>query len=155
MPAVTTWDLYEAVLDVRNFPGWAHGVRRVEIVEGPVGAGMVSEWEISFLGSRRKVSSILVEAEDPRFLRWTYEGSISGYGECAVEDLGYGALAEFRTELRPAEPALEKLMQSSFVRNAAFGHLKRCLARLGQAVSGSGEGVRTGPLAINPQLLSG
>lgn len=155
VPSVRARDLYEAVLDVRNFPSWAQGVRRVEIVEGPVGQGMVSEWEISFLGSRRKVSSLLVEADDPRFLRWTYEGSISGYGECAIEDLGHGALAEFRTELRPAEPALEKLMQSSPVRNATSRHLKRCLARLGQVISDNVEGVRTGPLAISPQLLSG
>ena len=146
MPAVTARDLYEAVLDVRNFPSWAQGVRRVEIVEGPVGQGMVSEWEISFLGLRRSVSSLLVEADDPRLLRWNYEGSISGYGECAIEDFGNGALCEFRTELRPTEPALEKLMRTLPVRNAAYGHLKRCLARLGQVVSGNGEGVRIGPL---------
>jgi hypothetical protein len=155
VPAVTARDLYEAVLDVRDFPSWARGVRRVEIVEGPVGQGMVSEWEISFLGARRRVSSLLVEADEPSFLRWTYEGSISGYGECAIEDLSYGTLAEFRTELRPTEPVLEKLMQSSPVRNATSRHLKRCLAQLGQVVSDNGEGVRTGPLAISPQLLSG
>jgi hypothetical protein len=115
VPAVTARDLYEAVLDVRDFPSWARGVRRVE----------------------------------------TYEGSISGYGECTIEDLSYGTLAEFRTELRPAEPALKKLMQSSPVRNATSRHLKRCLAQLGQVVSGGVEGVRAGPLAISPQLLPG
>jgi hypothetical protein len=154
VPAVTARGLYETVLDVRAFPSWARGVRRVEIVEGPVGPGMVSEWEISFLGSRRRVSSVLVEAEDPSFLRWTYEGAISGYGECAIENLGHGALAEFRTELHPAEPVLKKLMQSSAVRSAAYGHLKSCLARLGRVVSGGVEGVRAGPLATSPQLLS-
>lgn len=149
MPAATARDLYEAVLDVRSFPNWAPGVRRVEIVEGPVGPGMVSEWEISFLGLRRKTLSILEEADDPGFLRWTYEGSISGYGECTIEDLGYGALAEFRTELKPTEPALEKLMRALPVRNAASGHLKRCLARLGQeVVSGDEGGVRVGPLKV-------
>ncbi len=147
VPGGTAWDLYEAVLDVRGFPGWAPGVRRVEIIEGPVGPGMVSEWEVSFLGLRRKILSVLVEADDPGFLRWTYEGSISGYGECAIEDLGYGALAEFRTELKPMEPALEKLMRTSPVRNAASGHLKRSLARLGrEVVSGNVGGVRVGPL---------
>jgi hypothetical protein len=146
VPAVTARDLYETVLDVRNFPSWAQGVRRVEIVEGPVGAGMVSEWEISFLGLRRSVSSLLVEADDPRFLHWTYGGSISGYGECAIEDFDNGALCEFRTELRPTEPVLEKLVHTPPARNAAYSHLKRCLARLGQVVSGNGEGVRTGPL---------
>lgn len=143
---VRAGELYDVVLDVRRFPSWAPGVRSVEIVEGPVGPGMISEWEISFLGLRRSVSSVLVEADDPGFLRWTYEGSISGYGECAIEDLGAGALAEFRTELRPDEPALRKLMGTPPVRNAAHTQLKRCLARLGQIVSGSSQGVRTGPL---------
>ena len=147
VPSAAARDLYEAVLDVRSFPGWAPGVRRVKIVEGPVGPGMISEWEVSFLGLRRKILSVLEEADDPGFLRWTYEGSISGYGECAIEDLGYGALAGFRTELRPADPALEKLMRTLPVRNAASGHLKRCLARLGQkVVPGDEDKVRVGPL---------
>ena len=146
MVPVRARDLYEAVLGVRGFPEWAPGVRSVEIVEGPIGPGMVSEWEVSFLGLWRSVSSVLVEADDPRFLRWTYEGAISGYGECSIRDLGNVALSEFRTEIHPTEPALEKLMWSLPFRNAAYGQLKRCLARLGQAVSGGTEGVRTGPL---------
>jgi hypothetical protein len=140
-------ELYEVVLDVRNFPGWAPGVRRVELVEGPLGPGMVSEWEVSVLGLRWRISSTLVEAEAPRLLRWTYEGPVRGWGECAIKDRGDGALAEFRTELRPAEPVLEKLTSLLPARNAAHNHLKRCLARLGRAVSENGGGVRVGPLA--------
>jgi hypothetical protein len=135
------------VLDVRNFPGWAPGVRRVELVEGPLGPGMVSEWEVSVLGLRWRISSTLVEAEAPRLLRWTYEGPVRGWGECAIKDWGDGALAEFRTELRPAEPVLEKLTSLLPARNAAHNHLKQCLARLGRAVSENGGGVRVGPLA--------
>lgn len=132
---------------MRNFPGWAPGVRRVELVEGPLGPGMVSEWEVSVLGLRWRISSTLVEAEAPRLLRWTYEGPVRGWGECAIKDWGDGALAEFRTELRPAEPVLEKLTSLLPARNAAHNHLKRCLARLGRAVSKNGGGVRVGPLA--------
>jgi ribosome-associated toxin RatA of RatAB toxin-antitoxin module len=140
-------DLYEVVLDVRSFPGWAPGVRRVEVVEGPLGPGMVSKGEVSVLGLRRKISSTLVEAEAPRLLRWTYEGPVRGWGECAIKDRGDGTLAEFRTELRPAEPVLEKLTSLLPARNAAHNHLKRCLTRLGRAVSENGGGVRVGPLA--------
>jgi len=143
----TARELYEMVLDVRSFPGWAPGVRRVEVIEGLLGSGMVSEWEVSVLGLRRRISSTLVEAEAPRFLRWTYEGPVRGWGECAIKDRGGGALAEFRTELRLAEPVLEKLASSLPARNAAHSHLKRCLARLGRAVSENGRGVRVGPLA--------
>lgn len=138
--------LYEVVLDVESFPRWAPGVRRVEVVEGPVGPGMVSEWEVSILGVRRRVSSVLVEAESPALLRWTYEGLIRGWGECAIESWGDSTLAEFRTELCTTEPALEKLMRTLPIRNAATLHLKRCLTRLGQLVSGDGGRVLVGPL---------
>lgn len=131
---------------MRSFPGWASGVRRVEVIEGPLGPGMVSEWEVSVLGLRRRISSTLVEAEAPRLLRWTYEGPVRGWGECAIKDRGEGALAEFKTELRPAEPVLEKLTSSLPARNVAHNHLKRCLTRLGRVVSENGGGVRVGPL---------
>lgn len=131
---------------MRSFPGWAPGVRRVEVIEGPLGPGMVSEWEVSVLGLRRRISSTLVEAEAPRLLRWTYEGPVRGWGECAIKDRGEGALAEFKTELRPAEPVLEKLTSSLPARNVAHNHLKRCLTRLGRVVSENGGGVRVGPL---------
>ena len=132
---------------MRSFPGWASGVRRVEVIEGPLGPGMVSEWEVSVLGLRRRISSTLVEAEAPRLLRWTYEGPVRGWGECTIKDRGEGALAEFKTELRPAEPVLEKLTSSLPARNVAHNHLKRCLTRLGRVVSENGGGVRVGPLA--------
>jgi uncharacterized membrane protein len=137
--------LYDVVLDVRNFPSWAPGVRSVEVLKGPVGPGMVSEWEVSVLGLRRRISSVLVEAEDPRFLCWTYEGAISGHGECVIQDLGHGSLAEFKTQLSPAEPVLQGLARTLLAKNAARIHLKRCLARLGQIVSGDGDAVRVGP----------
>lgn len=72
--------LYEVVLDVRSFPEWAPGVRRVEVIERPGEAGMVSEWEVSFLGMSKTVSSVLEEAERPGFLRWNYGGPVEGWG---------------------------------------------------------------------------
>jgi hypothetical protein len=137
--------LYETVLDVRNFPRWAAGVRRVEVVQGPLGPGMVSEWDISFLGLRRRISSILEEAESPALLRWTYDGLVRGWGQCAIRDWSDGALAEFGTELWSVEPSLQKLMLTSLARNAASSQLKRCLARLGRLVSGDSARVRVGP----------
>jgi ribosome-associated toxin RatA of RatAB toxin-antitoxin module len=140
-------ELYEVVLDVRGFPDWAPGVRRVEVIEGSLGPGMVSEWEVSVLGLRRKISSTLLEAEAPRFLRWTYEGPVRGWGECTIRERGGGALAEFKTELRPAEDILEKLTVSLPARTAAHYHLKSCLLRLGRTVCENEGGVRVGPLA--------
>ncbi len=139
--------LYEVVLDVRGFPDWAPGVRRVEVIGGALGQGMVSEWEVSVLGLRRRISSTLLEAEAPRLLRWTYEGPVRGWGECTIRDRGGGALAEFRTELRPAEAILEKLTGSLPARTAAHNHLKSCLLRLGRAVSEDEGAIRVGPLA--------
>lgn len=72
--------LYEALLDVRNFPRWAPLVRRVEVIERPGEPGMVSEWEISFLGVSRKVLSVLETADAPGLLRWSYHGPLRGWG---------------------------------------------------------------------------
>jgi hypothetical protein len=142
---VPAWRLYEAVRDVRSFPRWAPGVRRVEVLEGPAGRGMLSEWEISFLGLKRRVWSVLEEDEPAEFLRWTYEGPITGWGECVIKSSGYGTLAEFRTALSPVDPRLQRLMRSAFVTDAAYSHLKRSLAQLGRLVSGDGGRVLVGP----------
>ena len=138
-------DLYEVLFDVQRFPSWALGVRRVEILTRAGEPGMVSEWEVSVFGMKRKIFSVLEEAESPAFLRWTYDGLVRGWGQCTIKDRGDGALAEFRTELHPTEPVLQKLMRMPAVKSAAPGHLKRCLARLGRAVSADGARVRVGP----------
>ena len=142
---VPAWRLYEAVRDVRSFPRWAPGVRRVEVLEGPAGPGMLSEWEISFLGLKRRVLSVLEEDEPAALLRWTDEGPITGWGECVIKSSGLGTLAEFRTALSPVDPRLQRLMQRAFVKDAAYSHLKRSLARLGGLVSGGGGRVVVGP----------
>jgi hypothetical protein len=143
---VTPRDLFEAVRDVRRFPEWAVGVRRVEVLNKPGQAGMLSEWEVSFLGIRKKVSSVLEEIEHFEYLRWSYDGPVTGWGECAIKEWADGTLAEFRTGLAPADPRLEGLMHSSLAKNAASGQLRRSLVRLGRRVSGDEGRVRVGPL---------
>jgi hypothetical protein len=149
-----THDLYDVVLDVRNFPAWAPGVRRVEVLEGYGEPGMLSEWEICFLGLRRKFLSVLQEAESPALLRWTYHGLVGGRGQCVIRQQGEGALAVFQTELWATEPHLKKLMRMCPAREAASTHLKRCLAQLGRMVSGDGRQVRVGSAeAIGQSLI--
>jgi hypothetical protein len=140
-------DFYRAVLDVRGFPAWAPGVRRVEVLSGEGEAGMASEWEIFFFGLRSRVRSTLEEAESPTLLRWTYDGPILGWGECSVTGFGGGALAEFRTALTPADPLLAGLMRSGTVQDTARAHLKRSLRRLGRFVAGDETRVLVGPIA--------
>ena len=139
-------DIYGVLLDVRSFPRWAPGVRRVEIVEGLAGPGMVSEWEVSVLGMRRKISSVLVTAEPHSLLRWSYEGPVRGWGECSMREQGNGTLVSFVTGLEPEDPSLAILMPAAPFQNAARAHLKRCLGRLGRVVSEDDGGIRVGPL---------
>ncbi len=146
VPSATAGDLYEALLDVRSFPRWAPGVRRVEILARVGEPGMVSEWEVSIFGLKRKISSVLEEAEPPTLLCWTYEGRIRGWGRCVIKDRADGALAEFETRLYPTEPILKKLMLMPAARSVTSIHLKRCLVRLGQVVSGDNAPIRVGPL---------
>lgn len=137
-------DLYEVMLDVRNFTTWAPGVRRVDVLEGYGKPGMVSEWEICFLGLKTRLLSVLEEAESPALLRWNYDGLVGGWGQCVITEQGESALALFHTELWATEPHLKKLMQMWPAREAASAHLKRCLARLGRMVSGDGSKVWVG-----------
>ena len=138
-------DLYEAVLDVRSFPRWAPGVRHVEVLARAGEPGMVSMWEVSVFGLKKKILSILEEAESSTCLRWTYDGPVRGWGQCSIKDWSDGALAEFRTELHPTEPILRKVMQMPATKSATSSYLRRCLVRLGRAVSGDGARVRVGP----------
>ncbi len=139
-------EFYGAVLDVRGFPAWAPGVRRVEVLSGEGGAGMLSEWEVSFLGLKTRVFSVLEETEAPSRLRWTYDGPVEGWGECSIDSVGDGALASFETALAPTDPLLAHLARGSSATNAARGQLKRALSRLGRLVSGDDARVRVGPV---------
>ncbi len=60
--------------------------------------------------------------------------------------LGDGAVAVFRTQLAPADPLLARLARGALATNAARGHLKRSLARLGRLVAGNEERVMVGPV---------
>ena len=144
-------DFFRAVLDVRGFPAWAPGVRGVEVLSGEGGPGMLSEWEVSFLGLRRRVPSVLEEAEAPHRLSWTYGGPVEGWGACSIKGSGDGAVAVFRTHLAPADPLLARMARGAPATNAARGHLKRSLARLGWLVAGSEERVLVGPVVEGRQ----
>jgi uncharacterized protein YndB with AHSA1/START domain len=144
--------LYEALLDVRNFPRWAPAVRRVQVLEGGPGPGMVSEWELSLLGVRKQVLSVLETADSTGRLRWTYEGPIRGWGACVLRERGTGTVADFSTELHIAEPVLERLLKKLPVRGMATSQLKRSLAGLGRMVSGDHEAER---VLVGPRQLAG
>jgi hypothetical protein len=147
-------DLYEFMLDVRNFPTWAPGVRRVEVLEGHGEPGMVSEWEICFLGLKRRFLSVLEEAQSPALLRWTYDGLVGGWGQCVIREQSESALALFQTELWASEPHLNQFMRMRTVHEAASTHLKRCLAHLGRRVSEDASQVRVGSAgAIGRNLI--
>jgi len=142
---------YEAVLEVRGFPAWAPGVRRVGVLSGEGGAGMLSEWEVSFLGFTKKVYSELLVAESPSRLRWSYGGPVEGWGGCSVEPVGEGTLASFRTALAPADPLLAYLARGAAARGAARTHLRRSLSRLGRLVAGDDARVMVGPVVERRQ----
>ena len=64
---------------------------------------MLSEWEVSFLGFKKRVLSALEEAE--LRLRRTHAGPVEGcWGGCSIEPAGDGVLASLGTALAPAAP---------------------------------------------------
>ena len=145
-------EFYMAVLDVRGFPAWAPGVRQVEVLAGEGASGMLSEWEVSFFGFRRKILSVLQEARTPELLRWTYSGPVTGWGECSVHALRDGTLAEFRTALSPADPLLARLARGNATKNAARAHLRRSLHQLGRLVTGDETRALIGPITPNQPI---
>lgn len=148
---VPTTRLYEVLLDVENFPRWAPEVRRVKVLEGGPGCGMVSEWELSVLGVRKQVRSLLETADSSGRLCWTYEGAVQGWGYCVLRERGDGTLADFSTELHVAEPVLERLLQRLPVSGLATSQLKRSLASLGKMVSGKRDADR---VIVGPRQLA-
>ncbi len=95
---------------------------------------MVSEWEVSALGIKKRVQSVLEVAEDDEFLRWSYAGFVQGWGECRLWERGDGTLARFATSIYVAEPMLRRLACRSSVRSLANSQLRRSLAGLGKFI---------------------
>ena len=143
--------LYEVLLDVGSFPRWAPAVRRVEVLEGGPGPGMVSEWELSVLGMRKRVLSVLETADFPGRLRWSYKGPVQGWGACVLRERSNGTVADFSTQLRVAEPVLESLVSKLPVRGMATSQLKRSLIGLGRMVSGERDADR---VIVGPRQLA-
>ena len=145
-------DFYEAVLGVHGFPAWAPGLRRVGVTLGEGATGMLSEWEVSFLGFGKTVRSVLVESEGPYRLRRTYEGPVGGWGGGSIEDVGGDALASFRTALSPKDPLLAALSRGASARSVVRAYLKRALSRLGRLVAGDDARVLVGSVPMKETL---
>jgi hypothetical protein len=110
---------------------------------------MVSRWHVAVLGMRRRVVSELREAEACSHLRWTYDdGPVLGWGECEVKPLPGGVRADFRADLRAADPLLGRLMRAPAVRRTAASHMRSALKELGRLVAGRDAGVLVGPLPV-------
>lgn len=109
---------------------------------------MVSEWEVSLLGIKKRVLSVLEAADSSALLRWSYKGPVHGWGECVLQDRGDGTLARFATELHVTEPMLHRLLRKLPARSVATSHLRRSLAGLGRMVCGDNgrDRVLVGPL---------
>ena len=94
---------------------------------------------------------MLLVAESPSRLRWSYGGPVEGWGGCSVEPVGEGTLASFRTALAPADPLLAYLARGAAARGAARTRLKRSLSRLGRLVAGDDARVMVGPVVERRQ----
>lgn len=143
---VSAEEVFEVVRDVRGFPVWAPGVRRVEVFGDELESGTVSEWEVSVLGITKTVSSVLEVCDAPGLLRWEYTSPLRGWGRCAVRPGAGGTVAEFSTEILVEDPRLRRLARRLPVYGIAGSYMRRALQGLGQTVCGEDATFFVGPL---------
>ena len=74
-------DSYEAVIDVRGFPAWEPGVRRVEVLSGEGGPGCSPSGRSRSSVSARGSSACWRRRSSRPGCAGTYDGPVEGWGE--------------------------------------------------------------------------
>jgi uncharacterized protein YndB with AHSA1/START domain len=92
--------IFAALLDVRRFPEWAHGLRRArvltdvtgEIETSEVRPGSALEFTLSAAGLTHSVVGTITAVEAPHRLEWRYAQGATGSGGWLLEEAGPGTV---------------------------------------------------------------
>ncbi len=88
--------VFAALLDVRRFPEWALGLRRVRVLEdvtsetetSEVRPGAALEFTLSAAGLTHRVLGTITVVEAPHRLEWRYVKGAAGSGGWLIEEAG-------------------------------------------------------------------
>lgn len=129
-------EIFAAFLDVRSFPEWGSGLRRVRIVDengtetAEVRPGVSLQFSLSAAGMSHRVTSAVETVEPPRLLEWRYAEGAIGSGGWLVEEEGPNAVRMTLSTDYHVRPAwLNRLAHRPFFRGLIDELLRRSMRR--------------------------
>jgi uncharacterized protein YndB with AHSA1/START domain len=129
--------IFAALLDVRRFPEWALGLRRVRVlntervaVTSEVRPGVGLEFTLSAAGLTHRVVGTVTVVEPPRRLEWRYTEGAAGSGGWLLEDAGPGTVRLTLSTDYTVKPAwLDRIAHRPFFRRLTEDLLGRSIRR--------------------------
>ena len=124
--------VFAALLDVRSFPEWGYGLRKVKLLHGAteLRPGAAMEFVLSAGGLVHHVVSTIDEIEEARRIAWRYTSGASGTGGWILEDSGSDTVRMTLFTDYQVHPAwLNRLAHRPFFRNLTEDLLRRSMRR--------------------------
>ena len=129
--------IFAALLDVRRFPEWALGLRRVRVLNtkgvaetSEVRPGVGLEFTLSAAGLTHRVVGTVTVVEPPQRLEWRYTEGAAGSGGWLLEDAGPGTVRLTLSTDYTVKPAwLDRIAHRPFFRGLTEDLLGRSIRR--------------------------
>jgi uncharacterized protein YndB with AHSA1/START domain len=129
--------IFAALLDVRQFPEWALGLRRVRVLSSErvagtseVRPGVGLEFTLSAAGLTHRVVGTVTVVEPPQRLEWRYTEGAAGSGGWLLEDAGPGTVRLTLSTDYTVKPAwLDRIAHRPFFRELTEDLLGRSIRR--------------------------
>ncbi len=130
--------IFAALLDVRRFPEWALGLRRVRVLAdaasetetSEVRPGAALEFTLSAAGLTHRVVGTITVVEAPHRLEWHYTDGATGSGGWLLEDAGPStARLTLSTDYRIKPAWLDGIAHRPFFFKLTEDLLKRSVRR--------------------------
>jgi uncharacterized membrane protein len=129
--------LFAALLDVRRFPEWALGLRRVRVLDAAsrketseVRPGVALEFTLSAAGLTHRVVGTVTVLEPPHRLEWRYVEGATGSGGWLLEEAGPRAMRLTLSTDYTVKPAwLDGIAHRPFFRRLTEDLLRRSIRR--------------------------
>jgi hypothetical protein len=129
--------IFAALLDVRRFPEWARGLRRVRVLDtesaeetSEVRPGVALEFTLSAAGLTHRVVGTVTVVEPPHRLEWRYTEGAMGRGGWLLEDVGPDTVRLILSTDYTVKPAwLDRIAHRPFFRGLTEDLLRRSIRR--------------------------
>jgi uncharacterized protein YndB with AHSA1/START domain len=137
--------IFAALLDVRRFPEWALGLRRVRVLvdatsgteTSEVRLGTALEFTLSAVGLTHRVVGTVTAVEPPHRLEWRYAEGATGSGGWLLEGAQPGTVRlTLSTDYRITPAWLDGIAHRPFFRGLVEDLLRRSIRRFERYLGG-------------------